>query len=318
MMKIEEIASEFKKYDSALIFCHTRPDGDTLGSAFALRRLMESAGKRADIVCDDPVPTKYSFIPEAGRVFSPSEVVGQYAAHIALDCSVEGMVGEGYALFKKNRVTFNIDHHISNSRYALYNYVEGLSSCSEIMYDFLKLSGFTLDGEAATCLLLGISTDTGHFMHDNVTAKTLAVASALVAAGGDLHGVGQQMFKRQSASRAKLYAQVMSKMEFYLDGRLAVITINKKDMEDLGVTRDMTEGFIDFPLSVDGVEVAISIMESKDKCFKISYRSKGRVDVNEIASVFGGGGHILASGCMLHGFYEDVKEKLVRTVSLYI
>ena len=107
-------------------------------------------------------------------------------------------------------------------------------------------------------------------------------------------------------------------MRFFSDGKIAIINVTRKDVSDFNATQDMTEGFIDYPLSVNGVEVAVSIMENKDNCYKVSLRSKGRVNVNEVASAFGGGGHILASGCLISGFYEDVKDKLIREIGFQL
>jgi phosphoesterase RecJ-like protein len=126
------------------------------------------------------------------------------------------------------------------------------------------------------------------------------------------------MFKKQSAARAALYGATMSEIRYLLDGKLAVISTTKKMIADHGAVPSDTEGFVDFPLSVDGVEVAVSILEVKPRQYKLSLRSKGKTDVNAIASVFGGGGHILASGCMMFGELEEVIDKLRYTVSQYL
>ncbi|MBO4262922.1 MAG: bifunctional oligoribonuclease/PAP phosphatase NrnA [Clostridia bacterium] len=317
-MTIEEIAREFSAHKSALVFCHVRPDGDTLGAAFALKIAMEKSGRIADIVCESPIPDKYKLVGAASSVLKPSEISKKYEAHIAVDCSVENMMGDAYRFFIRNGNTYNIDHHVSNSGYAKFNYVENRAACCEIMYRFIKCLGIGIDAETANCLLLGISTDTGHFMHSNVDANTLSVAAELVKAGGDVHGIGYKIFKSQPKSRALLFATATSSMRFYLDDKLAIISIFKKDLALAGATSDMTEGFIDFPLSVDGVEVAVSILEHNENQYKISYRSKGKVNVNEVAAVFGGGGHAMASGSMINGFYEDVKNKIIEAVSAFL
>ncbi len=318
-MTLKEIAAELNKFSSVLIFCHTRPDGDTLGSATALKIALEKQGKRADIACESAVPEKFSFVPGVGSVVNNvKELSFRYDAHVAVDCSVEGMMGDLYHYFVKNKNTFNIDHHISNSNYAKYNYVENRAACCEIIYGLLKAVDLEIDADVATCLMLGVCTDTGYFIHSNVTADTLYISSELFKKGGRLQEIGKKLFKTQKKARALLYADVMNRIRFYLDDKLAVISINKSDLEKFGATSDMTEGFIDYPISIEGVEVAVSILENKENCYKISFRSSGTVDVNQIASTFGGGGHILASGCMINGFFEDVKDKIIRTVSLYL
>ncbi len=314
MISMCEIAEKLNSHDKLLVFCHVRPDGDTLGSAFAIKRFLENSGKTVDVVCDSPIPEKFSFL--GFKAFKPSEITGEYSAHVAVDCSTENMLGDGYVLYKKCVETFNIDHHISNTRYGKYFYVDDRAACCEIVYELLTALGGEICKSVADCLLLGISTDTGHYMHSNVTVSTFKISSELLACGGDSHEIGVKMFKNQTRARATLQADIMSKMKFFEDGKIAFISIMQSDLEKFGATSDLTEGFIDYPLSIEGVEVAVSVLESRQNAYKISLRSKGRVNVNEVAAGFGGGGHILASGCMLFGFFEDVKDKIIRAITL--
>lgn len=314
-MTLKEIATELKKFDSALIFSHARPDGDTLGSAMALKTALINLGMEADVVCASDIPEKYDIFPAFKTIKKPAEINKKYAAHVSVDISVESMFGDSYNLYAKNANLFNIDHHVSNSRYAKYNFVRNNAACCEIIYEFMQCLGAEITSEIADYLILGIITDTGNFMHSNVTENTFFVASKLVAAGARIHDITYRMFKDQTKVRALLFARVISKMRFFLDDKLAIISVLADDFEQTGAKQELTEGFIDFPLSIRGVEVAVSIMESKNNCYKVSFRSKGKVNVNEVASVFGGGGHILASGCMICGFYEDVKDKIIKAVS---
>ncbi|MBR2385638.1 MAG: bifunctional oligoribonuclease/PAP phosphatase NrnA [Clostridia bacterium] len=316
-MTLKDVAIELKKYSTVLIFCHNRPDGDTLGSAFALKHALEQVdGKIADIVCPQPVPEKYYALDFIGKTLLPSDVTKKYSCHIALDCASEMMLGDSYGLFVKNQVTINVDHHVSNERYAKFNYVDDRASCCEIVYGLINYLGREVNDSVANSLLLGVVTDTGNFMHNNVTKATLQTASELVEKGASLNKISYAMFKNQKIERAKLYAHVINGIKFFEDGKIAIISVFKRDFEKFSATQDMTEGFIDFPLSIEGVEVAVSLMETKDNAYKISLRSKGKVNVNEVASSFGGGGHVLASGCLIHGFYEDVKDKILRAISI--
>ena len=314
-MTLKDIALQLKKHSKILIFCHNRPDGDTLGSGFALKYALERLGKTVDLVCPSVIPNKYDSLGILSKSSLPQDVISTYDCHVAVDCSTEMMVGDAYGLFQSNKTNINVDHHVSNSRYAEFNYVENRASCCEIIYGLILELGVDIDKQIAECALLGIITDTGNFMHSNVDENTLLVASKLVAVGADSHKIAYAMFKSQKLERAKLYAHVINNMRLYEDGKIAIISVFKSDFEKFYATQDMTEGFIDFPLSVDGVEVAVSIMESKENCYKVSFRSKGKINVNEIASDFGGGGHVLASGCVVCGFYEDVKDKIIRAIS---
>lgn len=314
-MTITEIASKIKGLKSALIFSHARPDGDTIGSATALRNALISLGINADLVCDSVIPEKYSFVDGVEFFLTPDNITKEYDGFIAVDCSVPSMLQGAYTLFTKNKNTFNIDHHVSNSKYAKYNYVCDNSSNSENIYELIKELNVDISEEIANSILLGVVTDTGNFAHSNTTEKTLKCASELVACDANLNYIIYKMFKDQTKERAKLYAKVISKMSFYLEDQIAIICINKSDLEECNAVENMTEGFIDFPMSIRSIEVAISLLEVGDKKYKISFRSKGKVNVNEIASLYGGGGHILASGAMLCGYKEDIIDKLVYNVS---
>ena len=178
----------------------------------------------------------------------------------------------------------------------------------------MKEIGVEIDNEMADLLMLGMATDTGFFRHKNTTSETLAVASELKKCGANLNLIGYKTFTEQSKERAKLFGMVMSKIRYFLGDRFAVATINLRDLESSGAKADETEGFIDFVMGVDTVEVGACLMEISENKYKISFRSK-QADVNAVASHFGGGGHVLASGCQIAGEYEEVVDKITFAVS---
>lgn len=311
-MTTAEITTELLKYKSVLIFSHNRPDGDTVGAATALRLALIKKGVNADLICAYDIPEKLKYIDTAS-VYKKS-VDGNYQAFVAVDCSSDNVFSDLYPTFKRHQVTFNIDHHVSNAKYAKFNLVKDYASCAEVVYEIIKELGVEIDREMATSLLTGIVTDTGAFYHSNVTPDTLVVASELKKAGANLNEIIRLNFKEQPKERASLYAKVISKMRYRLDGKVGILVITKSDIEEANAVENMTEGFIDYPMSVKGVEVAISLLETGKNRYKISLRSKGKVNVNEIASLYGGGGHILASGALLNGYLEDIIDKLCYNV----
>ena len=313
-MTISEIALKIKRLKSALIISHNRPDGDTIGSALALKTALSYLGINASVACESDIPEKFNFLSGDETFLKPESVNREYDGYIAVDCSVPTMFPKFYEIFTKKKTTFNVDHHVSNSRYAKYNYVCDTGANTENIYDLIVELGVEIDEKIANFLLLGIVTDTGNFAHSNTTSKTLLIASKLVEKKADINKIIYKMFKDQTRERAMLYSKVINKMEYYLDGQVAVITISKKDLQECGANDSMTEGFIDFPLTVRTVEVAFSLLETANNRYKISMRSKGKVNVNEIASIYGGGGHILASGAMMNGYREDIIDKLVYNV----
>lgn len=318
MTDLNEIAVSLKKLSSALIFCHMRPDGDTLGSAAALCTAMRMVGIKCDVICESEIPQKYSYDAFFSKILKPEDVVEKYEAHIALDVAGDNLLGKARNVFLSCKKTYCIDHHISNERFAADYYVREAASTSIIVFELIKYMNIAVDSTIAEFILLGIVTDTGNFSHRNTDEQSLECAGKLVGIGADINKINFYMFKNQKKGRAKLYIDVMSRMRLYNQDKLAIITVSRAQLDEYGLKSDATEGFVDFPLSIEGVEVAVSVLESKDKLYKISFRSNGKTNVNEIAGVFGGGGHILASGCMLSGFYEDVIDKIVYTVGNYL
>lgn len=307
-MTIEAFWEQLKGGVSYALFCHVRPDGDSVGGATALKRALESTGKTADIFCDDQVPEKFFYLYGAADI--KREITEKYDCYVAVDCSEIRRLGKFSSLFTAGNKTFNIDHHVSNTRYAKSNCVIDVAANCENIFALIKVMGAALDKETATCLLTGISTDTGNFAHKNTEENSFLCAAELVAAGADINDINYRMFRNQSKERAKLYGLTMSKIRFFADDKIGLISVLKSDLEKSGANPDATEGFIDFVMNIECVKVAVCILETADKTFKVSFRSKG-ADVNAVASTFGGGGHVLASGCMISGYYEDVVDRLV-------
>lgn len=305
---LPQIAEELKKYKTFALFIHIRPDGDAVGSALGLKSALRAIGKKADIFCADEVPEKFYFLAGADEI--SRSFCGGYEAHVALDCSDEARLGELSGAFAKAKTTFGIDHHVSNTRYAKFNYVGDKASNCESAFALIGLLGVTPDAEAATALLTGVVTDSGNFSHGNTTAETLSAAAALKALGGDIEKINYKMFKEQSPARAKLFGMTACGVRYFENGRIGLMTVTKKALGESGARPDETEGFIDFLMGVNTVEVGMCMMEMADKTYKVSFRSK-KADVNAVAGTFGGGGHVLASGCMIRGYYEDAVDRLV-------
>lgn len=315
---LAEVASILKKAKNIAVTCHVRPDGDAIGSGLALCLALKKAGKRAYMLCEEGLPERLKIFPSMNDTYNdipvPMEELDLFVSVDAADITRIGIFERRFTAFKGK--TLNIDHHISNPGFAQYNYVlpDSTATC-EILPEILCAAGLEIDKEIADLLTMGLLTDSGNFSHRDVTAKTFSVAAMLREKGADFCDIGYEMFTRQTKGRAKLYGKAISEIRFALDDKLAFITVRQTDFEATGTDKSHTEGFVDFPLSIDGVEVAAALMEVKEGQYKVSLRSRS-VDVNAIAQTFGGGGHVLASGCMLFGEYEEVVEKLTRAVSL--
>lgn len=317
ILSLSEIAEKLKTIKSAVIFCHMRPDGDAIGSAMGLKRILAGCGVRCSVACESAVPEKFTFLPGTEEFSAPVDMEAE--AFIAVDSSDENRLGKYGELFlKAKKIKFNIDHHISNTRFADYNYVDDVAATCEVMVRLSEFLGGVGDVLTANFLMMGLSSDTGNFAHKNVTADTFRAAAYLAECGADINLIQYNMFKKQSRERAALFGETMAKIRYFEQGRIAVIAVTQEGLARTGATSDMTEGFIDFPLGVEGVEVAACLLETAPLRYKISLRSKGEADVNKIAAVYGGGGHVLASGCMIGGELEEVVDKLRYTITQHL
>ncbi len=317
---LEQIAERMKKAKRVAIFTHMRPDGDAYGSALALSCALRSIGVETDVCVESDVPSNLTFINGINTVKKKPQM--GYDLLVTVDCSDEqrlGALSEEFFLAKRNKIdTINIDHHVSNTRFAKYNFVKSCAANCMHIAELIAYLGAPFDKKTAEYLLIGLLTDSGNFSHDDVTEECFLLAAKLVKAGVDIRYYQYNLFKKQSKARAALFARVMCKIRYYHGDRFAVIVIGKQAMEECGADQGMTEGFVDFPLNVDGVEVAASLLEVKKGQYKVSLRSKEYADVNKIAGVYGGGGHVRASGCMLFGDVEEILDKLSYTVSQYL
>lgn len=320
MNTLEEIAKRILRAKRVVIFTHMRPDGDAFGSALALSSALDNLKIANEVCVESDIPSNLSFVRGLDAVKkTPTE---EYDLLVSVDCSdVQrfGALSDEFLRAERKRIdTVNIDHHISNPLFARYNYVRECSANVMNVANLIAYMGAPFDKKTAEYLLLGLLTDSGNFSHDDVNEETLLLASKLVKAGADIRAYHYNLFKKQPKARAALFAKTMSGIRYFFNDRFALITITRENMEKCGADNGMTEGFVDFPLNVDGVEVAASLMEMKYRQYKVSLRSKEYADVNKIAGVFGGGGHIRAAGCMLFGDLEEVIDKLSYTVSQYL
>ena len=316
---LDKIAERIKQARRVAIFSHMRPDGDAVGSSLALALALDRLGIECDVCNESSMPSNLAFLSGLKRI--KKSLNAEVDLFVALDSADEmrlGALSDTFVFSKRKIDTVNVDHHVSNTCYAKYNHVQACAANCMNVARLIDLLGVEIDKEIATYLLVGLLTDSGNFSHDDVDEECFLLAARLVKAGADIRELTYNLFKKQSKARAALYADVMSKMRYYLEDRFAVIVIPIASMEKFGADVGMTEGFVDFPLNVETVEVAASLMEVKKGQYKVSLRSKLYADVNGIAGTYGGGGHVRAAGWMLFGDIEEILDKLRYTVSQYL
>jgi phosphoesterase RecJ-like protein len=280
-----------------LVCSHSRLDGDAVGSVLAMGMLLEQMGKRADLVTADGVPTIYRGLPGAEAIRHALRVQGPYDAAILLEC--DGLerarlcgLGDFFVI--------NIDHHISGRPYAHMNWIDcGAASVGELVYRLVKAAGATVTPEMATCLYTTVLTDTGGFTYGSVRASTFAVAQDLVLAGADPIAIAREVCYSTPTSKVLLLGAALGNLK--REGRLTWLWVTHQDMVRTCAAEEDCEGLVNVAVGISGVEVAVFLRELPERRIRLSMRSKGKVNVAEIAERMGGGGHGNAAGCTLDG-----------------
>jgi phosphoesterase RecJ-like protein len=205
----------------------------------------------------------------------------------------------------------NIDHHRTNGGCGNYCLVDPEAAATGILiYRILAAMNVEIDYDVAVNIYVAILTDTGSFRYANTSPEAFHIAGEMIRRGIDPWGVAEKVYETQSADRLRLLGRVLSSLEIAAGGKVAAVTTTKKDLADFSARKDFLEGFINYPRSVIGVEVAVAFREEDAGEFRVSFRSKGRVDVSAISQAFGGGGHRNAAGCTLRGPLDEVKRKV--------
>lgn len=314
---LQRTAEHIRNTKSFLVTSHVNPEGDAIGSLLAMGSLLEKLGKRYVLVNADKVPDNMLFLPGVSSIknfvpegFSPQTV-------IVLDCPTAARCGNVTEYLSPVETVINIDHHVSNDRFGDVNWVEpSSSSVGEMVFKLAKEMGVEMDKPMAEQIYTAIVTDTGMFSYSNTKPETHRAAAGLLGAKVDHVSIHRQIFETRSFHHVVLLGRVLATMDTACGGRVAHISLMHQMCKDIDIDGIPTDEFISFPRSVQKVEVALFFKEfsSAGDSIKVSFRSNGRVDVNLIASRFGGGGHRLAAGCTIEGSLEAVKKDAIAQV----
>lgn len=309
-LNINETAKFLLEHDNFHIIAHASPDGDTIGSSFALHYALKSINKKSKVVCKDEISrNQYYYILDSYEDIEvePETVITMDIADIVL----LGGIDKNYS-----KIHLAIDHHFTHKDYAdnIYLKSDGSSTCENVLFLLLEM-GITITPLIANCLYTGIVTDTGCFKYKCSTALTHKAAGILVDSGACFDEISFVHFDRISKNYIKFESLIQSKAEYYFNDKCVVFTVLLSDIESCGVTANDIDKVVSKSKQIDGVEIALVLKEKSLNEFKISVRTSENYSAVDICSTFGGGGHIMASGCKIDGNLEDVKQKLLEVVS---
>ncbi len=305
-----------KRASKILITSHINPDGDTLGTMCALYGgIKENFKKPVDMYIASKLPYMYRdlpFITLAKNNYDKSLI---YDLVISVDIAAKDRMGEIVELFDKACMTINLDHHKTNPGYGKINIIDSsAASAGLILYNYFKENNWKITKEIAECIYVSILTDTGGFKYENTTAETLKTAGELVKLGVNPNKIYKSIYETKTKDNIMFQANTISRAKFCNNDKIAYITIYKKDLENYKDTEDFTEGLVEKLRTIDSVGVSFLVKEIDSKNSKVSMRSKN-IDVAEICTRFGGGGHTYAAGCVVKSSVNTTVKKILNLLN---
>ena len=314
MSRLEELLEGAKE---VALSGHIRPDGDCVGSVMSIYQYIKKNMPNVEVKVFLETPSSvFDCIWGVEDIDSEMETLHEYDVFIALDCTNDRL-GKAEPIFKRAKKKINIDHHVSNSGCGDINIViPDASSTCEVVYDLLDSE--KLDMEIAKTLYIGIIHDTGVFKYSNTSPKTLNVAAKLISFGFDFPKIIDETFYEKTYIQTLVCGRAVSESVRFMDEKCIFSVVDKTMMEFYGVGPKDLDGIINQLRTIKGIECAIFMYQTGSMEYKVSMRSNGYVNVSEIATFFGGGGHVRAAGCTMKGTVHDVINNLSARIALQI
>mgnify|MGYP006196292149 CR=1 FL=1 len=311
----EDLLRKIRSGHRFLLTSHKNPDGDSIGSALGLARIVRTLGKGAVIWFRDAPPSLYQALPGAERIHAGTEPPAgwpdKFDATIVLECPSLDRTGLEQALGERPIV--NVDHHLGNQLYGEVNWVDSSApAVGEMVYRLARGLKLEIDEATATCLYLTLVTDTGGFRFANSTPEAFEAAAALVREGASPEQVSLWLHESQPEAVLRLLGQMLASLEIHDGGRIATVELTPEMFERAGAGVGDSEGLVDYPRSIAGVEAVALLRHQQDGSLKLSLRSRGEVDVERVARHYGGGGHKNAAGCVVdEGEPAEIRRQVV-------
>ena len=312
---IDRIIEAIRESRTICVAGHIRPDGDCVGSQLGLTLALQNEGKKVACWNEDRIPEKYEFLDRDGLIQRPKPGL-KFDCVVATDAATFERLGSVGRCIARRRLFINIDHHESNSRYADLNWVSARDpSTGELIFRLLKIAKWPITKRIADSLFTAVSTDTGSFQYATTRPGTYHVAGELVRRGADLAKICNEVYQSYPLSRARLLRHIYSHFHLTHQDQIAYFWLKKADFARTGADSSDSEGLIDHIRAIAPVVVACVFEEMEPELTRISLRSKSeKVNVNEIAAQFGGGGHPAAAGARIPGKPLSVQRKVIAAV----
>lgn len=311
----DKIAELIREAQTIAVVSHVNPDGDTIGSATAMRLILNALGKDVTLFCDGKVPDMLSFLPGQELFRMPDGSEGPFDLMLAVDVSDEKRLGACMGLMEKCRRTAQMDHHQTNPLYMEVNSVDETAPANCILvHELMKTLGVPLTTDIAVCLYTGISTDTGNFSFGSTNAEAFRIMSELMEQNLPLARLNRILFRVKSREQTKLLGKALESLTFHGNGKIAVMQLTMADFEACGALSEHADTIVNYGLDTKKTEMALLARETGEGQIKFSLRAREPFRVDDIAGQFGGGGHPQASGITLDGTLEDTTERVLRAM----
>ena len=312
---INEIITAINEGQSFLITAHVRLDGDALGSELALYLMLRELGKNVVVYNQDHTPERYRFLPAAQNIVHDINNVEQYDVGIVLDCSELARVGDEAESIGKIKKLINVDHHVSNNGFCSLKMLDAqASSTGELLFRLMREMRVNMSRDICINLYAAIITDTGNFRYSSTRKETFWAAGDLVENGANPQWISEYIYENDSPARLKLLAKALETLALDLKNKVVSMVVTQMALQESGASWELTDGFVDIPRTVRGIEISILYTQRGDNNYKLSLRSKADVNVEKVAKKFGGGGHIHASACWMKGDIESIKSQIIKAI----
>lgn len=306
---IATILDQIASGNRFLVASHESPDGDALASTLALTLALRAAGKEVVAYNRDGMPEIFAFLPGAATVVSQLADDARFDVGFILDAGELRRAGSH--LPDLCQALVNIDHHPHSDISGALNYVDIKASATGVLiYRLLVAGGLPLTRDVAFCIYTAILSDTGSFRYSNADAEAFRVAGEMIALGINPWDVASNLYESQPEKRLRLLGLALPTLTVSACGRYASIAVTIDMMQQTATTAEHTDGFVNYPRSIHGVEVSIFFRQTGEAAYKVGFRSKGAIDVGALSREFGGGGHHNAAGAMVEGTLDEVRQSV--------
>jgi bifunctional oligoribonuclease and PAP phosphatase NrnA len=304
--------------DHFLVTSHVNPDGDGLASMLACGRILRGLGKQVWLVADGFLSPRYGYLPQLDTVVSYREgleVELPVANVITVDVPTLSRLERVARLIPRDAAILKIDHHPGDEHFGLFNYVDTeASSTAELVYRLCAGLGMPFDAALGTWIYTGIAFDTGRFRFSSTTPNALIIAGEMVRAGANPQLIAEQLFYEYRPTTLSLLTSTLQSLECFLDGRVSVLSLDYSVLGQPRYRDEDADGFVDYAVSLQGIEVALFLREHEPGQIRVSLRAKNDFDVRALAEIFGGGGHRKAAGARLSGTIQEARARLVTEI----